>query len=104
MLKPVTGYFWRRMIRHMYAATDKRVLDWFNGLFRPDDHLCPNEACEWPIVHCHYSQDMHINGLEKEDEKIEFQKRTTGLSEENAAGGQSESPTGVVDAFSASPL
>lgn len=31
-------------------------------------------------------------------------KRTTGLLEENAAGGQSESPTGVVDAFTASPL
>lgn len=71
MLKHVTGYSWRRMIRHMYAATDKRMLDWFNGLFRPDDHLCPNEACEWPIVHCHYCQDIHINGLEKEDKEIE---------------------------------
>lgn len=74
MLKPVTGYFWRRMIRHMYAATDKWMLDWFNGLFRPDDHLCANEACEWPIVHCHYCQDIHINGLETEDEEIEWQK------------------------------
>ena len=74
MLKTVTGYFWRRMIRHMYAATDNWVLDWFNGLFTPDDHLCPNEACEWPIVHCHCCQDMHINGLEKEDEEIELQK------------------------------
>lgn len=50
------------------------MLDWFNGLFRPDDHLCANEACEWPIVHCHYCQDIHINGLEKEDEEIEWQK------------------------------
>ena len=74
ILKPVTGYFWRRMIRHIYAATDKRMLDWFNGLFRPDNHLRPNEACEWPIVHCHYCQDIHINSLGKEDEEIEWQK------------------------------
>ena len=50
------------------------MLDWFNGLFRPDDHLCANEACKWPIVHCHYCQDIHINGLEKEDEEVEWQK------------------------------
>lgn len=31
-------------------------------------------------------------------------KRTAGLSEENAADGQSESPTDMVDAFTASPL
>lgn len=74
ILKPVKGCFWRRMIRHMYEATDKRMLDWFNGLLRPDDHLRPNEACEWPIVHCHYCQDIHINGLEKEDEEIKWQK------------------------------
>ena len=74
VLKPVMGCFWRRMIRHMYAATDKRMLDWINGLFSPDDQLRLNDACEWPILHCHYYQDIHINGLEKEDEEIEWQK------------------------------
>ena len=50
------------------------MLNWFNGLFRPDDHLYANEACKWPIVHCHYCQDIHINDLEKEDEEVEWQK------------------------------
>ena len=45
-LEPVTGYFYRRLIRRMFATEDRdpRLYRWFRATFGPDDYLRPGQA------------------------------------------------------------
>ena len=75
MLKPVSGYFWRMMIKSMYWATDRGMLDWFSRFFRQDDRLRPNEAADWIIVHCKFSNAIHVCHFRKDDEERDYQRQ-----------------------------
>ena len=75
MLKPVTGYFWRMMIKSMYRATDRGMLDWFSRFFRQDDRLRPNEAADWIIVHCKFCNAIHVCHFRKDDEERDYQRQ-----------------------------
>ena len=51
LLEPVTGYFWRRLIRCVFAKNaDPRFLQWFRRVFGHDDYLRVTQAAEWPYV------------------------------------------------------
>ena len=52
-LEPVTGYFYRRLIRKMFATKDRdpRLYRWVRATFGPDDYLRPNQADDWPFIH-----------------------------------------------------
>ena len=40
LLEPVTGYFWRRLIRRVFArGADPRLYRWFRRVFGHDDYL-----------------------------------------------------------------
>ena len=40
LLEPVTGYFWRRLIRSVFAKNaDPRFFQWFRRVFGHDDYL-----------------------------------------------------------------
>ena len=69
-LEPVTGYFYRRLIRRMFATEDRdpRLYRWFRATFGRDDYLRPGQACEWPFIHCRYCGESHECGNEEEEE------------------------------------
>ena len=56
LLQPVTGYFYRRLIRTMFATKerDPRLYQWFRQTFGEDDYLRSNQAAELPFIHCRY--------------------------------------------------
>ena len=74
MLKPVSGYFWRMIIKSMYRATNPEMLEWLSRFFRPDDRLRPNEAAEWIIIHCKHCNEIQTCFLRKKDEEREYQQ------------------------------
>ena len=75
-LEPVTGNFYRRLIRKMFATKDRdpRLYQWFRATFGPDDYLRPNQAAEWPFIHCRYCGEGHECGDEEEEEERQYQK------------------------------
>ena len=75
LLRPVTGYFYRRLMRTMFARdADARFYRWFRATFGEDDYIRPNQAVEWPFVYCHYCGEGHECGDEEEDEERQYQK------------------------------
>ena len=75
-LEPVTGYFYRRLIRRMFATEDRdpRLYKLFRKTFGPDDNLRPQQAAEWPFIHCRYCSEGHECGNEEEEEERQYQK------------------------------
>ena len=46
-LEPVSGYFYRRLIRKVFARdADPRLYRWFTRVFGRNDYLRPGQACE----------------------------------------------------------
>ena len=75
LLRPVTGYFYRRLMRTMFARDgDARFYRWFRQTFGEDDYIRPNQAVEWPFVYCHYCGEGHECGDEEEEEEREYQR------------------------------
>ena len=75
LLRPVTGYFYRRLMRTMFARDgDARFYRWFRATFGEDDYLRPNQAVEWPFVYCHYCGEGHECGDEEEEEERQYQR------------------------------
>ena len=75
LLKPVTGYFFRRMLRTVLAQNvDPRLYRWFRRVFGEDDYIRSNQAVEWPYVYCRYCGEGHENGNEEEEEERQYQK------------------------------
>ena len=75
LLRPVTGYFYRRLMRTMFARDgDARFYRWFRATFGEDDYIRPNQAVEWPFVYCHYCGEGHECGDEEEEEEREYQR------------------------------
>ena len=74
--EPVMGYFYRRLIRKVFATRDRdpRLYQWFRKTFRPDDYLRPHQAAEWPYIHCIHCGDIHECGNEEEEEERQYQK------------------------------
>ena len=74
LLKPVTGYFYRRLIRRMFATKerDPRLYRWFRATFGEDDYLRSNQAAEWPYIYCRYCDEIHECGNEDEEEGKEY--------------------------------
>ena len=74
-LEPVSGYFYRRLIRKVFARdADPRLFQWFRKNFGHDDYLRCNQAAEWPFIHCRYCGESHECGYEKEDEDWEYRR------------------------------
>ena len=74
-LEPVSGYFYRRLIRKVFARdADPRLYWWFTKMFGHNDYLRPGQACEWPYIHCIHCGDMHECGNEEEEEERQYQK------------------------------
>ena len=76
LLRPVTGYFYRRLIRRVFATEerDPNLYQWFRKAFGEDDYLRANEAAEWPYVHCRHCNKVHECGNEEADEERQYQK------------------------------
>ena len=74
LLKPVTGYFYRRLIRRMFATKerDPRLYRWFRATFGKDDYLRSIQAAEWPYIYCRYCDEIHECGNEDEEEGREY--------------------------------
>jgi len=71
--KPVTGYFYRQMVKAMLRATDPKRLEWFSRFFRKDDKLKPGESPEWVIIFCKHCRDDHLPWGKAEQEEREWQ-------------------------------
>ena len=75
LLKPVTGYFFRRMLRTVFARDcDARLYRWFRRVFGEDDYIRSNQAVEWPYVHCIFCNEIHECGGEEAEEEREYQR------------------------------
>ena len=75
LLRPVTGYFFRRMMRTVFGQDgDARFYRWFRRVFGESDYLRPDQAVEWPFVYCHYCGEGHECGDEEEEEERQYQK------------------------------
>ena len=75
LLKPVTGYFFRRMLRTVFSHNvDPRLYRWFRRVFGEDDYIRSNQAVEWPYVHCRYCGEGHECGNEEEEEERQYQR------------------------------
>ena len=75
LLRPVTGYFYRRLMRTMFGRYgDARFYRWFRATFGEDDYLRPDQAVEWPFIYCHYCGEGHECGDEEEEEEREYQR------------------------------
>ena len=73
LLKPVTGYFYRRLMRTMFASdADSRFFRWFRATFGEDDYIRSYEAVEWPFIYCHCCGEVHECGNEGEEEGREY--------------------------------
>lgn len=74
-LEPVTGYFWRRLIRKVFATdADPRLYQWFKKNFGHDDYLRCTQAAEWPYVHCRHCNEIHEYGNEEDEEERQYHK------------------------------
>ena len=74
-LEPVTGYFYRRLIRKVFARDgDPRLFRWFRKNFGHDDYLRCNQAAEWPYVRCIHCDEIHECGNEEEEKERQYQK------------------------------
>ena len=73
LLEPVTGYFYRRLIRKVFATRDRdpRLYQWFRKTFGPDDYFRPHQAAEWPYIHCIHCGDIHECGSEEEERQYQ---------------------------------
>ena len=59
----------------MFARdADLRLYQWLKKNFGHDDYLRPNQAAEWPYVHCHHYNEIHECGNEEEEEEHQYQK------------------------------
>ena len=75
LLEPVTGYFWRRLIRRVFARNaDPRLYRWFQRVFGHDNYLRATQAAEWPYVRCIHCDEIHECGDEEEEEERQYQK------------------------------
>ena len=75
MLEPVTGYFYRRLMRRAFARdADPRLYQWFRRAFGHDDYLRATQAAEWPYVHCIHCGKIHECGNEEAEEERQYQK------------------------------
>ena len=75
LLQPVTGYFFRRLMRLAFAqGADPRLYRWFLRVFGGDDYLRANQAVEWPYVFCRHCHAVHECGNEEEEEERRYQK------------------------------
>ena len=75
MLEPVTGYFYRRLMRRAFARdADPRLYRWFRRVFAHDDYLRATQAAEWPYVHCRHCDTVHECGNEEAEEERQYQK------------------------------
>ena len=75
LLEPVTGYFWRRLIRRVFARdADPRLYRWFRRVFGHDDYLRATQAAEWPYVRCIHCDEIHECGNKEEEEERQYQK------------------------------
>ena len=75
MLEPVTGYFYRRLMRRAFARdADPRLFRWFRRVFGHDDYLRATQAAEWPYVHCIHCGKIHECGNEEAEEERQYQK------------------------------
>ena len=75
LLEPVTGYFYRRLIRKVFATNrNPELYKWFRKTFGADDYLRPNQAAEWPYIHCIHCSDINKCGNEEEEEERQYQK------------------------------
>ena len=76
LLQPVTGYFYRRLIRTMFATKerDPRLYRWFRQTFGEDDYLRSNQAAEWPLIHCRYCGEGHECGDEEAEEERQYKR------------------------------
>ena len=71
----MTGYFWRRLIRSVFAKNaDPRFYRWFRRVFGHDDYLRVTQAAEWPYVRCIHCNEIHECGNEEEEEERQYQK------------------------------
>ena len=75
LLEPVTGYFWRRLIRKVFASNaSPRLYRWFRRVFGHDDYLRATQAAEWPYVRCIHCDEIHECGNEEAEEERQYQK------------------------------
>ena len=76
LLEPVTGYFYRRLIRRMFATKerDPQLYRWFRKTFGEDDYLRSNQAAEWPFIHCIHCGEGHECGDEEAEEERQYQR------------------------------
>ena len=75
LLEPVMGYFWRRLVRSVFAKNaDPRFYRWFRRVFGHDDYLRVTQAAEWPYVRCIHCNEIHECGNEEEEEERQYQK------------------------------
>ena len=95
LLEPVTGYFWRRLIRRVYATEDRdpRLYAWFRKTFGPDD--CLRSLCA-------LQRDPRVWERERRG-RAAVSQRPTGLPEEDAARGECVGLTGVAETTTPSP-
>ena len=71
----MTGYFNRRLIRKVFATNrNPELYKWFRKTFGADDYLRPNQAAEWPYIHCIHCSDINECGNEEEEEERQYQK------------------------------
>ena len=82
MLKLVSGYFWRLMVKSMYRAMNPEMLKWFSRFFRSVDRLPPNEAAEWVIIHCKYCNEIHVRHFKKDEEERDYQRQQRAFRKE----------------------
>ena len=76
LLEPVTGYFYRRLIRRMFATKERdlQLYRRFRKTFGEDDYLRSNQAAEWPFIHCIHCGEGHECGDEEEEEERQYQR------------------------------
>ena len=64
----------RRCVMFATKDRDPRLYQWFRKTFGDDDYLRPNQAAEWPFIHCRYCGEGHECGDEEEEEERQYQK------------------------------
>jgi len=74
MAKPVTGYFYRQMVKSMLRATDPARLGWFCRFFRKGDILKPGESPEWVVIYCKRCRKDHLQWDKVLQEQREWEK------------------------------
>ena len=73
MATPVTGYFYRQMVKSMLRATDPARLECFCRFFRKGDVRKPYESPEWVVIYCKRCRKEHYPWDRKLQEQKEWQ-------------------------------